>query len=163
MSIPLQLPIISPVLKPFADGRTWCLLNLLVYWIGTSKESVAVPRGFVTDFASIPQIFWSLGLSPDGTYSKAALIHDWLYWTQATLRSNADKILLQAMQDSQVSLLERYSIYFAVRIFGCIAWSSNAKMRTAGFVRIVPERFIDFGPTVLWTDYQQMLFQEDQK
>ena len=37
--------------------------------------AVTVPTGFVTDFASIPRIFWS-ALRPDGEYAYAAVVHD---------------------------------------------------------------------------------------
>ena len=47
----------------------------------TAYEPVQVPVGFVTDFASIPRLFWSL-LRPDGLYAYAAIIHDYLYWEQ---------------------------------------------------------------------------------
>lgn len=35
-----------------------------------------VPRGFISDFASIPKIFWSL-FGPTGAYTWAAILHDW--------------------------------------------------------------------------------------
>src|SRR5262245_55189884 len=44
-------------------------------------QAVTVPVGFVTDFASIPRIFWS-ALPPDGRYTYPAIVHDYLYWTQ---------------------------------------------------------------------------------
>ena len=49
-----------------------------------------MPTGFVTDFASIPPIFYSV-LRPDGEYAYAAVIHDYLYWTQTRPREDADE------------------------------------------------------------------------
>lgn len=39
-----------------------------------------VPKGFVTDFASVPEILQGL-IPPTGRYGKAAVIHDYLYRT----------------------------------------------------------------------------------
>lgn len=47
----------------------------------SSFQSVVVPKGFVTDLASIPRVFWSL-LRPDGEYAYSAIIHDYMYWMQ---------------------------------------------------------------------------------
>ena len=41
----------------------------------------------MTDYASIPSVLWSFGLSPHGLYSRAAVIHDYLYWTQLCTRT----------------------------------------------------------------------------
>src|ERR1700709_1690961 len=89
-----QQPIDAPLLKPFADNHDWVLFADVRYRIGQSDTVIRVPRGFVTDFASIPQGFWSLNLSPNGRYSKAAIVHDFLYWTQACSRDQADNLLV---------------------------------------------------------------------
>src|SRR5690348_11529740 len=44
-----------------------------------SHKPVKVPIGFVTDFASIPRVFWTM-LPKDGLYTYPAIIHDFLYW-----------------------------------------------------------------------------------
>src|SRR5256885_9984018 len=54
-------------------------------------EPVEVPKGFVTDLASVPRIFWSY-LRPDGNYAYAAIIHDYLYWVQSRAREAADLV-----------------------------------------------------------------------
>ena len=66
------------------DGRTlWALTEDLVYWPSNGHDPIVVPRGFVTDLASIPRPFWSW-LPPDGPWAKAAVIHDFLYYTQGS-------------------------------------------------------------------------------
>ena len=64
--------------------------------------SVSVPRGFVTDLATIPRVFFSL-LRPDGDYAHAAIVHDYLYWNQEVDRTTADHIFKLAMEDLEVS------------------------------------------------------------
>lgn len=58
-------------------------------------KSYIVPKGFISDGASIPKIFWSL-IAPciDGRSIRAAVIHDWLYHTGILSRADADKIFL---------------------------------------------------------------------
>src|SRR5262249_44656751 len=108
-------PIPSPPAKPFADNQDWVLIQDLDYHIGESSVTITVPWGFVTDFASIPQPLWSFGLSPNGKYSRAAIAHDWLYWTQLCTRLEADNLLMIAMKESRVPLGTRDLIYSGVR------------------------------------------------
>jgi hypothetical protein len=49
-------------------------------------------------------MFWS-ALRPDGEYAYAAVVHDYLYWTQSRSREEADQILKMAMEDSEVESL----------------------------------------------------------
>ena len=129
--------------------KNWKLLQSFSYHVGTqhSKTVVKVPKGFITDFASIPQpLIASLGLGliftgniwlialgiiailtssflPDwGRYGKAAVIHDWLYKSKQISRKMSDLIFLEAMEVLEVNLVERYSMYYAVRLFGWIIW-----------------------------------------
>lgn len=152
-----QQPIPAPVLKPFADNRDWVLMENLRYQIGQTSTVIVVPRGFVTDFASIPQAFWSFGLSAHGLYSKAAIVHDYLYWTQGCSREQADNLLMIAMKESRVDTAQRVAIYEGVRLGGGQPSLNNADEKGRGLVRVVPETFLDFGPEVLWRDYRTVL------
>lgn len=115
-------------------------------------QAVEVPTGFVTDFASIPPIFFSV-LRPDGEYAYAAVIHDYLYWTQARPREEADDILKLAMQDLKVDSVKLAAIYQAVRRFGGKAWDGNAKLKGQGEKRILA-KFPD-DPTINWDDWKK--------
>ena len=150
-------PIPAPPLKPFTDNRDWMLIDDVIYEVGNSPIEIIVPKGFVTDFASIPQALWSFGLSPNGLYSKAAIIHDYLYWTQLCTRLQSDNILMIAMKESQVPADKRDLIYAGVRAGGSAAWKDNAAQRANGFPKVIPPADMNFGPLVLWKDYQQSL------
>ena len=76
----------APTLKPFSDSKDFMLVRDMVYILGQTDISITVPKGFVTDFASVPKELWSFGLSLHGKFSKAAIIHDYLYWTQGCSR-----------------------------------------------------------------------------
>ena len=114
--------------------------------------SVQVPEGFVTDLASIPWPLWSAGLRPDGQYAFAAIIHDFLYWTQSTKRAEADDILKLAMQDLRVSPAVIETIFVGVRAGGEAAWNGNAELKTRGEKRIL-QNFPD-SATVKWEEWK---------
>lgn len=76
-----------------------------------------VPKGFETDFASVPKIFWNI-LPPIGLYAQAAIVHDYLYQTGKVSRAEADEIFREIMKQDGVSFIVRNVMYAAVRIFG---------------------------------------------
>jgi hypothetical protein len=156
-SVYAQLPIPPPVVKPFADSRDWMLVETVEYSIGNSGVIISVPKGFVTDFASIPQPLWSFGLSPYGRFSKAAIVHDYLYWKQDCTREQADNLLLIAMKESGVSRTQQSEIYLGVRAGGETAWESNRRARAAGLIKIIPGDRLDFPYEINWPDYRKQL------
>jgi hypothetical protein len=97
---------------------------------------VTAPKGFVTDLASIPQIFYSL-LRPDGEYAYAAILHDYLYWEQTTSRNQADETLKAAMEDLKVDRLTIETIYTAVSVAGQKAWDENRALKQQGEKRVL--------------------------
>jgi hypothetical protein len=117
-----------------------------------SLPHVEVPKGFVTDLASIPRVFWSL-LRPDGEYTYPAIIHDYLYWTQDISRDKADLVFRLAMEDFRINPATAAIIYSAVRAGGGSAWQSNADQRARGerhFLRLFPE-----DPRVTWAEWKK--------
>ncbi len=63
------------VVSPLADGKTWVLVEPFAYDVGElgSGDTIEVRRGFMTDFASIPRLFW-IALPKWGKYGNAAVI-----------------------------------------------------------------------------------------
>lgn len=124
--------------SPLADGRTWVTRKEFGYDVGAegSGNSVEVPIGFMTDFASVPIIIWSF-LPPWGKYGNAAVIHDYLYWEQNRTREESDKIFREAMVVLSVSNLTSSIMYYAVKWFGFGAWSGNRKTREKGVNRVM--------------------------
>lgn len=117
-----------------------------------APPSVIAPRGFVTDFASVPRLFWTL-LPPDGVYTYAAVLHDFLYWEQSTSRTTADEILKLAMQELKVSTTTADAIYAAVRAFGSSAWDDNARLKSQGEKRVLQKFPSD--PVVTWEEWKK--------
>lgn len=82
------------------------------------KIAVAVPEGYVTDFASIPG-FAQWMISPFGRHSEAAVVHDWLYTLgdkgDEKGRKLADRTFRRALNLVGVGWVRRSIMYRAVR------------------------------------------------
>ncbi len=95
--------------------------GFVAYLPGRRHVAVAVPKGYVTDFASIPGwIQWLI--APFGRHSEAAVVHDWLY-TLGTkgdrkARKLADLTFRRALAIVGVKFIRRNLMYWAVRIGG---------------------------------------------
>lgn len=87
---------------------------------------ITVPEGFITDFASIPRVFW-IFLPPDGIYTQSAVLHDYLYNRKLYTRDFCDKLFLEAMEVLKVKKYIRNIMYYAVRAFGWIPWNFGKK------------------------------------
>lgn len=129
------------------------LLEPLEYRVGSadSAETITVPAGFETDFASIPWGLWNL-FPPLGPWARPAIIHDFLYatkgkgwfgppgvrgrrrWITGPIRPNssapvytraeADAVFLEAMGvvEPPVPVWRRQLMYLAVRLGGGRGW-----------------------------------------
>lgn len=121
--------ILGRIIVEKVNAREWKLHNKLVYHVGSkdSEETITVPKGFVTDFASVPRAFWWL-FPPDGKWTGGAIIHDWLYYNRGAVeviysRKECDGIFLEAMAVLSVPRWKRVTMHGAVRSFGWIPWS----------------------------------------
>jgi hypothetical protein len=69
------------IVSPLSDRGAWVLIEPFSYDVGElgSSNTVEAPKGFKTDFTSIPRPCWTI--SPRwGKYGSAAEIHDRIYW-----------------------------------------------------------------------------------
>ena len=146
-----------PALIPFADGEYWVLGDDLAFTVRQSGQRIVVPRGFVTDFASVPRVFWTI-FPKHGEYTRAAIVHDFLYWEQRCSRDQADELFDIVMEDSEVDSTTRFTIYAAVRVWGSSAWEENAERKRQGYVRIIPEGYMNFPIKTRWPDYREFLY-----
>lgn len=108
-------------------GITPELTKDLVYHSANNGD-IIVPKGFNTDFASIPRIFWSL-IAPIGKHTLAAVLHDFLYtygYNLGISRKQADKIFYQAMIDSKVARITTNIMWFCVRVFASKHYNKGA-------------------------------------
>jgi len=92
-------------------------------------KTITVPRGYVTDFASIPRAAWAALDPEDPIIAWPSVIHDYLYSCKGTLpdgttyiREQADAVLREAMEFCGASLFKRETVYEAVRAGGGDHW-----------------------------------------
>ena len=115
----------------FVDDNDDRLRAPLIFYSEVLGRSIAVPRGFVTDYASVPRIpfaFWLFG----GKARKAAVVHDFLYRQGAALdppvtRAQADAVFREAAEASGQPGWRRAAMWAAVRAFGWTAYVDNPK------------------------------------
>lgn len=152
-----------PIIKPFGDWDYYYLADELKWQrekalplrdAKVSEEIVTVPKGFVTDLASVPRILWSV-LPKTGRYAYAAIVHDYLYWVQPTgvVRRDADEILETAMKRSGVSGEKVWAIEKAVRTLGESAWKKNKSLKRSGekrFLKVFPDN-----PLISWSEWKK--------
>jgi hypothetical protein len=132
---------VSPV-----DHRFWVILtDNFSYDVGVegSGDKITVPYGFTTDFASTPSILWGLMGGPWGRHGNAAVIHDYLYWSRARPRPDADRVFHEGMRIMGVGRIRARMMWSAVRVFGVLAWRKNAKADPSLKIRA------DYADTVL--------------
>ncbi len=99
------------------------------YCYPLTRQVIRVPRGFETDFASIP-IWVSAVFNPIGEDAEAAVVHDWLYAVgEKGQREQADSIFLYAMQQAHVPPLQSKMMYEAVRAGGAGAYGAPSEWR----------------------------------
>lgn len=132
------------VVSPLADGRTWVLLEPFSYDVGYegSGDTVHVPPKFMTDFASVPRLFWVF-FPQWGKYGNAAVIHDWGYWSQERSKKQTDLIFVEGMKVLGVGVLARYLLFLGVCWFGWYAWWSNGRRKARYEVKVafrIPEK-----------------------
>ena len=114
-------------LSPMRYCKLWTVENPFA-WCGAMGQRIEVPDGFVTDLASVPRLLWWL-LPPFGSYTQAAVLHDWLYSHHRMTRPEADSILWAAMKVCGTTLWERVLIYGGVRIGGWLPFYRKRKNR----------------------------------
>lgn len=122
----------KPLVVEKLEKMLWKVRSSFDYHLGSedSDEVVSVPEGFITDFASVPRLFWII-LPPDGQYTQAAVLHDYMYSDQYYKRAKCDRLFIEAMKVLKVPVVNRIIMYRAVRMFGWLAWKKkkNANKR----------------------------------
>lgn len=126
----LQQPEITPVsetLYQLDEDYTYVYRNSKT----DSNVSITVPKGTLSDLASIPKILWNI-IPRDGLATGPAETHDFLYGRKGVLdngvklsRADCDNVLRQALLDAGCSHIKVTAMYHAVRLFGWISGGLN--------------------------------------
>jgi hypothetical protein len=109
----------------------WVVISPIHY---KSRDRIVygIPKGFITDLASIPVILRPLFNQNDAS-RKAAVLHDSRYCVKRGLRKDADDLFLEALERSGVGFLRRWALYAGVRAGGWVYWNSRDGMTAEDF------------------------------
>lgn len=102
-------------LSHFASGVS----DFIGYSTLQGTPFIQIPKGFKTDFGSVPQLFQSL-ISPVGKPTKAYVLHDYLCQRAKCgelTREAADRVFLEALRVLGVGKTKRVVLYLSVRAF----------------------------------------------
>lgn len=102
----------------------WKNLEQFEYHVGDypSEEIITVPVDYVTDFASVPRLFWSI-ISPIDRHAKAAVIHDYLYDKGCYTRKRSDEIFLEGLNVLDIKPWKKHCLFYGVRLFSWYRWN----------------------------------------
>ncbi len=112
----------------FVGSERWKLIKRFIYH--NPPTHIVVPVGFITDGASVPKVGIIRRLIGDpwsGKYARAAVIHDYGYFSQIMPRIVVDKIFLNGMKILGVSWWRRGIMYNAIRLVAWIHWNKRRK------------------------------------
>jgi hypothetical protein len=115
----LSVDLLAP---DYRHARVRCTMDV---WYSTTRY-VMIPSGFVTDFASVPRIFWRV-FPPLGPWAPAAVAHDLLYARGEVARKEADRRFYGAMRLTGVPWLSATILYLGVRVGGWYAWRQHRR------------------------------------
>lgn len=117
---------LTPLRVEQIGARRWLLTDTLIFRSAALRGTLAVPRGFQTDFASIPRFAWVL-FPPADSYNPAAVMHDGAYANALMAQSGARVFLVKRLADDLfeeclravgISLWRRWVMATAVRAYG---------------------------------------------
>jgi hypothetical protein len=103
------------------DDVVWELDSPLVYESDFLKETITVPKGFQTDFASVPRFIPIASNTLLDKSHRESVIHDYLYRDDSlplVTQKEADEVFFEAMTVRGKSKWVRYSMWAGVRIGG---------------------------------------------
>ena len=105
-------------LRPGCDDL-WILTESLLY-VSNVYGLITIPKGFISDFASVPRVPIAYNVWGDRVHRESVL-HDYLYRRNAKPElsfSACNSTFLEAMESRDVAWYIRYPMYWAVCTFG---------------------------------------------
>jgi len=110
-----------PKLLPVGESNHYKLLEDLTF--SFHGMEVTVPKGYLTDGASIPRFAWYFVGSPfEPRHMLGAIIHDWLYSQRIADQKVADAVFLQILKEQGKRPVPALVMWLTLRIFGWMWW-----------------------------------------
>lgn len=107
-----MIEIRRPVLKPYSKDRFELVENY-------SYKTLSIPKGYQTNGANIPRVFWSLFPPNSPEYLSAVVAHDFLC-DRARKKEDfrqADEIFYEMLKELGVSKIKAITFYLSVRLY----------------------------------------------
>lgn len=118
----MRVVFLTPLRAEKIHGNYWRLVAPLI--AGVDGDTVEVPEGFETDFASVPRLPLAYLLAGN-TAHRAAVLHDFLYAIRAG-REYADAVFAAAMKAEKVPAWRRWLMRAGVAIGGASRYAEHA-------------------------------------
>lgn len=103
-----------PILKPVGKYQFELVENY-------RYRDIVIPKGYITDGASVPRIFWSIFPPNKAEYLSAAIVHDYLTDIAIEKKSitfrSADNTFKEMLTDLNVNKIEVKVLYWSVRLY----------------------------------------------
>jgi hypothetical protein len=117
---------LSPLKINYIDGKSWEVAESFCYKVGspTSNWEVHVPVGTVVDFASLPRLA-QLIMPSRWRFSKASVLHDYMYRYGDKSKSIADAVFYEALLAEGINKHGAWLMTIAVSIFGGKAYKAG--------------------------------------
>lgn len=110
----------------YLDGKRWMVIEDFTFTYRRNGEQhvITIPKGFITDFASIPRWLWIIA-GTVGKYNKAAVLHDYLYTAQIMSRLDSDRLYRKMM----IPILPAWKVWTAYHVVRGASWCVWNKYR----------------------------------
>ena len=125
----------EPLCVQQINAKYWLTTRAFDFYVTEpGGETIHVPEGLITDFASIPRWAWPITGHPAGEYAQAAVLHDFLYSENNDEQSDTyvkrdrkrcDDLFLLGMKVLLVAWWKRSLMHRIVRWFGGGGWGEN--------------------------------------
>ena len=136
----------------------WALTAPLVWEDDTGR--LEIPKGFITDLASIPHVIdWVPFLDRTGLSRRAGALHDGLYALGRERGKDwCDTMLKLALEAEGMKPWQAKAYWSAVHYFGSPSWTSDAREGVFGGLAIVSGDFSNASDYAAWIQGGRTIF-----
>ena len=119
--------------------NSWRLIEPIPVHL-SNGDVIVIPKGFETDFSSIPEFLWGL-MKPFGDFLLAPIVHDWMYrndykvdeigWREARLFADKEMLYISKKTNSKKwhNRLDNNVRYLFVRMFGGFNYKKDTRQK----------------------------------
>ncbi len=120
--------LLRPILKPDLGKLAEAYELVEDFTIIHAQQTICIPAFFQYDGASIPSPIWpAIGTPFNPRFMRAALFHDWLYYTHLLTREQADSFFYDILLQDGVHSITARLMREAVANFGRWHWENDAE------------------------------------